>query len=216
MPTFIDEYHKLYDKAKIWSENYWLKIPCWKLPMDMQVVQELIVKTRPDYIVETGTAYGGSAAFYASICELIDHGKVITIDIENKIMLDEIGKYKFSNRIEFINGGSTNQITVDKVMNSIGDNRNCIVILDSWHTEEHVLKEMEIYSELVPVGGYMIVEDTHAGNPGNPITWQWDDKGPMEAVNKWMSERKDEWIIDWECEKHLLTFNQKGYLCRIK
>lgn len=213
MTKFIDEYHKLYDSAKIWEKNYWMGVPCWKLPFDQVVLQELIVKTRPDYIIETGTNFGGSTVFYSSICELINHGKVITIDIEDKVMKDEISKYNFSKRIEFIHGGSTNKLIIDRVENFIKQSTNCMVILDSWHTEQHVYEEMKIYNRFVPVGGYMIVEDTHAGNPGNPITWKYDDKGPSAAVERFLKENKN-WTVDYECEKHLMSFNPGGYLRR--
>ena len=82
---FIDEYHILYEKARIWENNYWMGIKCYKLPFDMMIIQELIVKTKPDFILETGTAFGGSAMFYASICELMDHGRVITCDINSMV-----------------------------------------------------------------------------------------------------------------------------------
>ncbi len=81
----IDEYHILYEKSKIWDKNSWFGVPCWKLPFDAFVIQELIVRLRPEFIIETGTGCGGSAMFYASICELLGEGKVITVDIESKV-----------------------------------------------------------------------------------------------------------------------------------
>jgi len=204
----LDEYHKLYEQARIWEKNTWLGVQFFKLPFDAFVIQELIVKIRPEYIIETGTAKGGSALFYASICELIGEGNVITVDINLQYDSNEIGKYEFADRIKFIHGGSTNSLTYDEVYGIARGKRN-MVILDSWHTKEHVLNEMAMYSKLVPKGSYMIVEDTHAN--GHPVPWKWGD-GPYEAVEEWLSVHGSEWEIDWECEKHLMTFNPMGYL----
>ena len=215
MVSFIDEYHKLYDSSRVWEKNLWCNIPCWKFPPDMMILQEIIVRTRPDYIIETGTAYGGSTAFYASICELIDHGQVVTVDIKLRAKMGEIKKYKFADRIKLVFGGSTNLLVVDKVEKEVNNSRNCMVILDSWHTEEYVYKEMNLYSKFVPVGGYLVVEDTHASNTGNPIKWKYDDKGPSVAVERFLNEN-DNWEIDYECEKHLMSFQPGGYLRKIE
>jgi len=214
MTSFIDEYHKLYEKSRIWENNYWMGVPFFKLPMDAMVIQELIVKTKPDYIIETGTAFGGSALFYASICELINNGKVVTVDLNHRYKKDEIEKYKCSERIKFVHGGSTNPLVIERVKKEIDNSNNCMVILDSWHSKEHVYREMCLYNEFVPIGGYMIVEDTHAA--GNPVPWKYDDEGPMGAVNTWIEENKDKWEVDYECEKHLLSFNPGGYIRRVK
>lgn len=217
MISAINEYHKHYEKAKIWENTLWMGVPCWKLPMDAFVIQELIVKTKPDWILETGTGHGGSAMFYASICELMNHGKIVTVDIKSMVPMDEVEKYDLSKRITWITGGSTNVIVVDRIMKALelpNPNPNCMVILDSWHTKDHVYEEMFLYKDLVPVGGYMIVEDSHAA--GNPVPWKWEDEGPMGAINKFLETESEEWEIDWECEKHLLTFNPSGYLKKIK
>ncbi len=209
----IDEYHILYEKSKIWDKNSWFGVPCWKLPFDAFVIQELIVRLRPEFIIETGTGCGGSAMFYASICELLGEGKVITVDIENKVDHSKINEYEWSDRITFLHGGSTNDLIVKQIYEitgKAGDHR-CMVMLDSWHTKDHVYREMLLYSPLVPVDGYMIVEDSHAN--GNPVPWKWDDEGPMGAINKWI-KTYEEWEADYECEKHLMTFNPKGYLRR--
>lgn len=219
MKTAMDEFHKHYEKSRIWENNKWFGVPMYKLPFDAFVIQELIVNMRPDFIIETGTGYGGSAMFYASICELLREGHVITMDIEDKIDSSGIFSNEWADRITFLHGSSTNNLILDKVkyiINEIWNNNNprCIVLLDSWHTKEHVFKEMEIYSEFVPVGSYMIVEDSHAN--GHPVPWEYDDEGPMGAIEKWMELYGDSWEVDYSCEKHLMTFNPKGYLKRIK
>lgn len=213
---YINDYHKLYERNKIWSKNTWMGVPCWKLPMDAFVVQELIVKTRPEFIIETGTGFGGSAMFYASVCEMIGEGRVISIDIEDRRTGNEQwenrSKFQLEDRLKFIVGDSVSHLVSHEVKETVGNTSNCMVILDSWHTREHVYQEMLIYSPLVKQGGYMIVEDSHAA--GNPVPWKYDDDGPMGSIMQWIHSYGDQWEIDKECEKHLLTFNPNGFLRR--
>ncbi len=218
---FIDEYQKLYEKSRIWEKNTWFGIPMWKLPFDAFVIQELIVEIRPQYIIETGTGHGGSAMFYAAICELLGEGGVISIDIDgSKRNSNKWGNFQWEDRITFLHGGSTNPLTIKEIYKATGWNdlerryygNGGLVILDSWHTKEHVLKEMELYSEFVDVDSYMIVEDTHVN--GHPVPWEYGE-GPHEAVDEWLKKHKN-WEIDFKCEKHLMTFNPNGYLKRIE
>ncbi len=212
---FINEYHKLYERSRIWEKNSWLGEPAWKLPMDMMVIQELIFKLEPDYVIETGTGFGGSALFYASIMELMGHGQVITCDIEKRHILEDHPLKNVTKRIEFIGGSSTNPLTIDQIAKIVGDTRDNIVILDSDHRCDHVCQEMGSYEHLVGPNYYMIVEDSHAGRKGHPIEWEWDNDGPYEAIEFFLEVNKD-FEVDWECEKHLMTFQPKGYLRRVQ
>jgi cephalosporin hydroxylase len=159
--------------------------------------------------------------FYAAICELLGEGGVISIDIDGtKRNSNKWGKYEWEDRITFLHGGSTNPLIIEEIYKVTGwndlerryYNNGGLVILDSWHTKEHVLKEMELYSEFVDVDSYMIVEDTHVN--GHPVPWEYGE-GPYEAVEEWLKINKD-WEVDYECEKHLMSFNPKGYLKRIE
>jgi len=212
---FIDEYHKLYERARIWEDNSWLGVPCYKWPPDMMVIQELIFKLKPDYILEMGTAKGGSALFYASICELMGQGKVITCDIEKTYDDKQIAQFEWSDRINFVHGGSTIPLVLKEIKGIVGETKRNIVILDSWHSCNHVLKELGAYEAFVGKGFMIIVEDTHAGNPGHPVKWKYDDGGAYEAVEFFLKEN-DDFEVDWSCEKHLMTFNPRGYLRRVK
>ncbi|GAF72421.1 unnamed protein product, partial [marine sediment metagenome] len=207
----VDEYHQFYEQARLWENSYWFGIPMWKLPFDAMVIQELIYQLRPEYIIETGTGWGGSTLFYAGICELLGEGKVITIDIEHKLQPADISQHEWSDRITFLHGSSTNSLIFDKIREMAEGKRN-LVILDSWHTYEHVSEELELYEELVPVGSYIIVEDTHVS--GHPVEWAFG-KGPYEAVESFLSTR-DYFEPQYWCEKYIMTFNPKGYLKRIK
>lgn len=212
----INEYHIQYEKDRIWEGNTWMGVSCWKLPMDAFVIQELIVKLRPEFIIETGTGMGGSAMFYASICELLGEGRVITIDIEDRRSNNELWKNRphvvYEDRIKFIIGSSLDSIIVQDVNETVGCQSKCMVILDSWHSKEHVYREMLMYEKFVKEGGYMIVEDSHVN--GNPVPWKYEDEGPMGAINQWINSYGDKWEIDKNCEKHLMTFNPNGYLFR--
>jgi cephalosporin hydroxylase len=212
---FINEYHKLYESARIWETNTWLGVKCWKLPMDAFIIQELIFNLKPDFLIETGTGKGGSAFFYASVMELMGHGQVVTCDLNKQTEFDDHYIDKVLDRIHFIHGGSTNPITVKKVKDIVGDTTDNIVLLDSDHRCSHVLQEMGIYEAFVGEGYYLIVEDTHAGNPGHPVKWKYDNEGAYEAVEFFLREN-DDFEVDYNCERHLMTFNPSGYLRRIK
>ena len=207
----VDEYHQFYEQARLWEHSYWFGIPMWKLPFDAMVIQELIYQIRPEYIIETGTGHGGSALFYAGICELLGEGKVITVDIDKKFEPEHVSQHNWADRITFLHGSSTNEIIFRDIEYLCKGKRN-LVILDSWHSYDHVCKELELYEELVPVGSYIIVEDTHVS--GHPVEWE-HGKGPYEAV-EWFLSTRDYFEPQYWCEKYIMTFNPKGYLKRIK
>ena len=208
----IDEYHIFYEQSRIWEKTSWLGVPCWKLPFDAFILQEIIHEVRPEYIIETGTAHGGSAVFFASICELLGEGKVITVDVEAKVDHDLIGKFEWTDRIiSFMHGSSTNPMIVKSIFEACEGRRN-LVILDSYHSYEHVKQEMKLYYPLVSVGSYLIVEDTHVS--GHPVPWE-HGKGPYEAVDNFLSKHPN-WNAEYWCEKYMMTFNPKGYLKRIQ
>jgi cephalosporin hydroxylase len=212
MRAAVDAFHKFYEKQRLWQNTKWLGIPCWKLPFDAFIIQDIIYETKPDYIIETGTAYGGSALFYASLCELIDHGKVITVDIELKHdnYLSQ-AKKEIKDRIQFLGGSSTNDHVIKEVSRLTKDSKN-MVILDSWHSYDHVRKELDLYAPLVAVDSYMIVEDTHVSD--HPVPWEWG-KGPFEAVEDFLKEN-DDFVVDYDREVYFMSFNPSGYLRRVK
>lgn len=207
-----DNFHKHYEKNRMWENTKWLGVPIWKLPFDAFIIQELIYKVKPDYIIETGTGLGGSSVFYASILELMYHGVVLTIDTDHtKQQLSMCYNAGVVSRINCITGSSIDPDIVKEV-SRFTKNKRCLVILDSWHSYDHVLEEMKLYSQFVAVDSYMIVEDTHVS--GHPVKWEYG-KGPFEAVKKFLKTNND-FVADRECEKFMMTFNPNGYLKRIK
>jgi cephalosporin hydroxylase len=204
----VRQFHQLYYYAKqrTWKGNtFWLKVPAAKCPLDLWIYQEIICETKPDIIIETGTAHGGSALFLSSICDLVNSGQIITIDIE-----EQPGRPEHK-RIKYLLGSSTAEETVEKVRSLLKADDRVMVILDSDHRADHVLRELNVYSPMVTVGSYLIVEDTNAnGHPVLPLYGE----GPMEAVEQFVNVQHD-FVQDREREKFFMTFNPKGYLRRI-
>jgi cephalosporin hydroxylase len=154
-------------------------------------------------IVETGTADGGSALFLASICDLLDHGEIVTVDIDERPRPSHP-------RITYVGGSSIAPDVVTRVKEFVGDRAPVLVILDSDHTRDHVLEELHAYSSLVTSSSYLVVEDTNIN--GHPVLPDFGP-GPMEALDTFLREDGD-FSIDPDREKLLLTFNPRGYLRR--
>lgn len=199
----VDSFHIEFEKHKVYEKVTWLGVPMFKLPMDLIIMQELIFKVRPDFIVETGTAHGGSALFFASIMRLLGQGKIITVDIDNRCDFED-------EKITKILADSADEGTV-RFVKTLVDGR-VMVFLDSWHSKDHVLRELRLYAPLVALGSYIVVEDTHVNN--HPVPWQWGE-GPYEAVQEFLKEN-DNFIVDTRCEKLGVTYNPSGYLQRVK
>tara|TARA_Y100000310_G_C20672297_1_gene810966 strand:+ start:1785 stop:2504 length:720 start_codon:yes stop_codon:yes gene_type:complete len=207
--SVVDRFHKLYYDSQIfggnWSNTRWNGVLTKKCPLDLWIYQEIIYKLKPDVIVECGTANGGSALFLASMCDLINKGKIITIDIED--MKDR----PQHERIKYLLGSSTSEKVIEKVKELINPEDRVMVILDSDHNMKHVLEELKIYGKLVTKENYIVVEDTNIN--GNPVDPEFGP-GPMEAVNEFLKENKN-FVIDRNQEKFYLTFNPRGYLRKI-
>lgn len=174
-----------------------------KNPLDLWIYQEIITDTRPDVIVETGTAYSGSAAFLAGVCELLGSGDVISIDI-NPVSTE----YAQHPRIIYLGGqSSTSKEVLDEVRERT-EGKKTMVILDSDHSETHVADELEHYSPFVTPGCYLIVEDTNIGLVSRDLL-----PGPAQAVKAFLAQTQ-EFETDTSCERYLITNHPGGYLRR--
>ena len=197
--------HDVLYESDVWTEATWLGAQALKNPLDLWVYQEIVVETKPELIIETGTYRGGSALFLASLCDLAGRGEVVSIDIE-----PERADYPAHPRITYLGGrSSTDPAVVDEVRARAGD-RPILVILDSDHSQAHVEAELATYAPLVPVGCYLIVEDSNIGQIRKDLM-----PGPFEAVETFLAAT-DEFVIDREREKFLITFNPSGYLRRVR
>mgnify|MGYP000682586691 CR=1 FL=1 len=210
------------DSAKYkYSYNFdWLGRPFIQIPQDMIALQEIIWKTKPDLIIETGIAHGGGLIFYASMLELIGEGEVVGIDIEIKEHnRREIERHPLSKRIVMIEGSSTDEKIVKEVQKIVKKHKKVMVCLDSLHTHDHVLKELNIYSKFVTKGNYLVVFDTIIEflPKGFYKDRPWDKgNNPFTAVKEFLKHNKN-FVVDKEIEnKLLITCAPGGYLLRIK
>ncbi len=205
-----------------YSYNFtWMGRPIIQFPQDMIAMQEIIWKVKPDLIVETGIAHGGSLIYYASLLELLGGtGEVLGIDIDirehNRI---EIEKHTMFKRINMIEGSSTDELIVKKVYDFAKDKKSVMVLLDSNHTHDHVLQEMHLYSPLVTKGSYLVVFDTIVEDMPEEFfhdrPWGKGDN-PKTAVCEFI-KTNNRFEIDKEIDaKLLITVAPDGYLKCIK
>lgn len=204
-----------------YSYNFsWLGRPIIQYPQDLVAMQELIWETKPDLIIETGIAHGGSLIYYASMLELLGgNGQVVGIDIDiRKHNRVEIEKHPMFKRITMIEGSSTEEKIVEEVRR-LAEGKKVLVCLDSNHTHEHVLRELELYAPLVSVRSYCVVFDTIIEDmpAGSFSDRPWDKgKNPKTAVYEFL-KNNDHFEIDREIEnKLLITVAPDGYLRRTK
>ena len=203
--ALCDRFHKLYYDTGVWKRTQWLATPVQKLPLDLWLFQELIVELRPDLLIETGTLKGGSALFYATVMDALVHGRIVTVDIE----ADEARPAH--PRVDYITGSSTDPRIIDRVRARAEEAETVMVILDSDHTKDHVLGELQAYAPLVTHGSVLIVEDTDVN--GHPVLPEYGP-GPMEAVREFLAATSD-FMLDRELERRfLVTFHPRGYLRR--
>ena len=223
-------------EAKYSYNFFWLGRPIIQYPQDIQAVQEIVWRTRPDLIIECGIAHGGSLILSASMLALLDlcdateagrpldttrpSRKVIGIDIDirahNRAAIEA---HPLANRIEMVEGSSTDPSVVAEVKNRAAGFARVMVCLDSMHTYNHVLGELAAYAPLVTKGCYCIVFDTlveelpegffedRPWNPGN---------SPMTAVDEFLSGNS-EFRVDSDIEsKLLITVAPGGFLERVR
>lgn len=205
-----------------YSYNFsWMGRPIIAFPQDMIAMQEIIWEIKPDLIIETGIAHGGSIIYYASLLELIGgDGLVLGIDIDirehNRQLIE---KHPMFRRIKMIEGSSISEAVFSKVEEIAFKKKKVLVCLDSNHTHEHVIEELNLYAPLTSIGSYCVVfdtaiEDMPIGSFPNRL-W---DKGnnPKTAVWEYLNQN-DSFIVDDDIHsKLLITVAPDGYLKRIK
>ena len=202
----------------------WLGIPIIQFPNDIIVMQELIYKIKPKYIIECGVAHGGMLVFYASILNLLNikKHKVIGIDIKIRSMnRKRIIKSGFYKNIDLFETSSIDEKLFNKLKNKykLKKNERKIVVLDSNHTKDHVLKELNFYSKLINKGDYIIVMDTIIELINPKFNKQKNFKkgnSPYNAINLFMKKNKDFIIDDYYENKSFLTNIRNGFLKKIR
>lgn len=208
-----------------WGEKYsynfkWMGRPIIQLPQDIIAMQEIIWEVRPDLIIETGIAHGGSLIFYASMLELLGgKGEVLGIDIDiREHNRREIEKHLMFKRIRMIQGSSIDPGVVDDVKRFAETKERVLVCLDSNHEKDHVLEEMRAYCRLVSIGSYMVVFDTIVdklagvkGSKGDFAT-----NNPWLAVQAFLAENSNFKVVEEWNHKLFITHNPNGFLQRIR
>jgi len=207
-----------------WKQKYsynfdWLGRPIIQIPQDMFAMQEIIWEVKPDLIIETGIAHGGGLIFYASMLELIGKGEVLGIDIDiRKHNRKEIEKHKMFKRIKMIEGSSVDKKVIKKVANIVKKHKKVMVCLDSLHTHEHVLKELNLYSKFVSPGTYLVVFDTIIEYlPKGFFSNKPWDKGnsPATAIKAFLKKNKN-FIINRDIgNKLVITSTPGGFLKKL-
>jgi cephalosporin hydroxylase len=201
-----------------YSYNFcWLGLPAIQHSEDLMALQEIAWRVRPDAIIETGIAHGGSLVFHASMLELLGgDGIVVGVDIDirahNRV---EIERHPLFRRIRMIEGSSIDPCVVDQVAAQLGDRKNVLVVLDSNHTADHVLQELRHYAPFVRSGSYVVVLDTVVEFMGDEFFTDrpWGrGNSPMTAATQFLREN-DRFVIDEEFDrKLLLSVAPGGYL----
>jgi cephalosporin hydroxylase len=204
-------------EAKLWKHSSWLGIPIKQWGTDLVVFQQMLWEQRPSVVVETGTAAGGSALFFASILELLGSGRVVSVDItQSEEMKCTVASRPGGGRVDFVAGDSKAPETLTRVRELVGGDRNVLVLLDSNHGYAHVKAELEAYAEFVSPGNLLVVADTIcrelARLPGHAHL---REDNPLRAVDEFLREdprfqRDERW------EKFLVTFSPGGFLRRVR
>ncbi|MBK7433802.1 MAG: cephalosporin hydroxylase family protein [Chitinophagaceae bacterium] len=204
-----------------YSYNFtWMGRPIIQYPQDMIAMQEIIWELKPDLIIETGIAHGGSIIFYASILELIGKGEVLGIDIDiREHNRKEIENHPMSKRIHMLQGSAISQEIIEQVKPFAEGKKTVMVCLDSNHTHDHVLAELNLYSPFVTVGSYLVAFDTIVEDlPADLYTdrpWSVGDN-PKTAVHEFL-KNNDGFVINKEIDhKLLVSVAPDGYMKRIK
>lgn len=207
--AIVRQFHQLYYhvSARTWKDTWYRGIATYKCPTDLWVYGELLDTLRPGLVVETGTFRGGSALFLADRLETLGHGRVVTVDID--VQPDRPSH----DRLTYLEGSSVDPAILAEITAlTPSDGSPVLVILDSDHSEAHVTAELAAYAAMVPVGSYLVVEDTNVnGHPADPH----HGPGPFEAVQAFLAA-DDRFEVDARCERYYLTQNPSGYLRRVR
>jgi cephalosporin hydroxylase len=201
----------------------WLGRPIIQMPQDMIALQEIVWRTKPELIIETGVAHGGSLIYSASLLELLGgNGRVLGIDIDIRAHnRREIEAHPLFKRIDLVEGSSIGDSTLEQVRHYAAGYEGILVILDSNHTHGHVLKELELYSPFVRAGSYLIVFDTLIEDmPASffdPAKRPWGKGNNPKTATREFLKANDRFEIDAEIhQKLLITVAPDGYLRCVK
>jgi cephalosporin hydroxylase len=180
---------------------YFLGLPMRQIPTDNWLMSEIMYEVKPDYIVEAGTLYGGSAVYYAAMLEFINpNGKVLTVDInEEQIHAEAKANPLWSKRVKFYLGSSIAPEVHEQLKAEIGEGKRVFVTLDTLHAPKHVASELEMYSQYVTSGGYMVLQDTYY-------------EGLPEVIDEFLKNHPDWERVEKLDDRFIFTKYRGGFL----
>ena len=233
LPLYSDEAFELLSHHWVkvgWNQKYaytftWLGRPIIQLPEDVLRMQEVIYRVKPDVIIETGVAHGGSLIFSASLCKLLGKGRVIGVDIEIRPHNRQaIEAHELAPLITLIEGSSTAPEIVGQVAGLVRPGESALVILDSCHTKSHVKQELEAYARYVGVNSYIVATDGSMKDlwdvpRGQP---EWKQDHPVAAAAEFLKEHREfvleqpGWLFNESSLSRNITHWPDAFLRRVK
>jgi cephalosporin hydroxylase len=197
----IRQFHDLWFRRRPVFKSKFLGVPTWQNPLDAWITQEIVSEVRPDLIIETGTLLGGSAAYWALLLEGANPaGKVVTIDIEDRVDTELREREIVKRRVDFLHGSSTDpEVVAELAKRAAG--RTVLAIFDSDHETDHVLAELTAYAPMISLGSYMIVQDVLIG--------------PDAAIESFLAG-DDRFEPDRDRERFMITNCARGFLRRVR
>ncbi len=197
----------------------WLGAPIIQMPADIVAMQEIVWRTRPDVIVETGVARGGSAILHSSLLHLLgNNGFVVAVDIDIRPHnRDTIESHPLGGSVRLLEGSSVDEDLLEKIQAMLPAGARVMVVLDSDHTHSHVLQELDAYSRFVTAGMYMVVADTFVEELPEqlhrPRAWGLGDN-PCTAVDEFLGKTSEFKLDTSLAKKMLMSSSTAGYLMR--
>jgi cephalosporin hydroxylase len=199
-------YEHLLRHTDDYQANTWLGQPMRQSPLDLQVIQETIWEVKPQLLIETGTNQGGSALFYCHLFDLMGAGELVTVDVER---MHDVSHP----RATFLIGSSVSPEVLSQIEARVAATTGPVmVILDSDHSESHVLAELRAYAKFVTEGSYMLVQD---GVIDVCSFYRMHRPGPLPAIERFLAENRDFEIDRARCDRFLVTHHPHGWLRRV-
>lgn len=199
-------------------KNRWLGIDVLQYPGDMVTYQNIISEVQPDLIIETGTHSGGLSLYLSMLLEFTrPEANIITVDIDDKRWQETVRSVRtpaletLMKRIEFIKGSSTDARVLKRISQRVFAGARVMVLLDSLHTREHVLRELNSYTPFVSKESYLIVNDTHIDHT-NVVDY---GPGPLSAIQEFLRTNRS-FVIDRSRDRFLIACTRSGYLKRVR